>query len=105
MPLPASSSASGWRTLSDAELAAEPDARLGGALAIIVSSAAAIAIIKGVLYLLTLMVVSSPHGLDMFDYVGMAPSVLFNVMLAAAFWGYMRESRRPNLFYRRRVRL
>ena len=44
-------------------------------------------------------------GLDMFDYVAMAPSMLFNVMMAAAFWGYMREGRRPNLFYRRRVRL
>jgi len=43
-------------------------------------------------------------GLDMFDYVAMAPSVLFNVMMAAAFWGYM-QGRRPNLFYRRRVRL
>src|SRR5439155_1264720 len=75
-----------WRELSDAEFAATPDAKLGGTLAIIVAAAAT-------------------EGLHVIDYLQMAPYILFNVMIAAAFCGYMREGRRPNLFYRRRVRI
>ena len=174
-----------WRELSEAELAATPDAKLGGTLAIIVAIAAIIAAIKGLMYLLYLMFMGGPpgggaavilrmfaplngsksawiqnlnlavpalifawggvvtamtllrargtpdvasaliavwaivavtlnvlkravtatDGLDVIDYLQMAPHILFNVMIAAAFCGYMREGRRPNLFYRRRVRI
>jgi hypothetical protein len=185
MALPTSSSTPQWRVLSDAELAATPDAKLGGPLAIIVGTAAAIAAIKGLMYALYLMVVGGAHGgggatilrmfapldgtrsawiqnlnlavpalmfiwgsvvtamslvraratpsaasaliaawlvvamtvtvlkrmvtatdgLNLIDYLQMAPNILFNVMIAAAFCGYMLEGRRPNLFYRRRIRI
>ena len=49
--------------------------------------------------------VTATEGLNVIDYLQMAPYILFNVMIAAAFCGYMREGRRPNLFYRRRVRI
>jgi hypothetical protein len=173
-----------WRVLSDTELAATPDAKLGGTLGIIVAIAATIAAIKGLMYLLGLAImgglngggaaavlrmfalngtksawiqnlnlavpalmfvwgivvtamtslrarttpdvasalivvwlivamtlnvlrrsVAATYGLNAFDYVDMAPYILFNIMIAAAFCGYMLEGRRPNLFYRRRVRV
>jgi hypothetical protein len=184
MALPASSPAYGWRTLSNAELAATPDARLGGELAIIVAIAATIAASKGLLYVLYVIVVSglggrglpdmigmfasggsksawiqnlnlavpalmfvfgvavtamtwlraratpnvagalvatwvaiamivnvlkrmvvATEGFDIFDCLQMAPTILFNIMMAVGFWGYMQQGRRPNLFYRRRVRV
>ena len=51
-----------WRELSEAELAATPDAKLGGTLAIIVAIAALIAAIKGLMYLLYLMFMGGPPG-------------------------------------------
>jgi hypothetical protein len=49
--------------------------------------------------------ITATEGLEVFDFLQMAPYILFNIMIAAAFCGYMLEGRRPNLFYRRRVRI
>jgi hypothetical protein len=184
MAAPTASPTPPWRELSAAELAAAPDARLGGTLGIIVAIAATIAAIKGLMYVLYLVFEIGPHGggaaailamfalngtksawiqnlnlavpalmfvwglavtvmtmlraratpyvasmliavwpivtmtvnvlkrsitategLDVFDFLQMAPYILFNIMIAAAFCGYMLEGRRPNMFYRRRVRI
>jgi hypothetical protein len=32
------------------------------------------------------------------------PSMLLEIALVAAFWGYMSERRRPNIYFRKRVR-
>jgi hypothetical protein len=41
----------------------------------------------------------------MFALLQMTPYVLFNVIITAAFWGYMQDGRWPNIYYRRRVRM
>jgi hypothetical protein len=33
------------------------------------------------------------------------PHMVLSLVAAAAFWAYMREGRRPNLYFRRRVRV
>lgn len=44
------------------------------------------------------------NGLDMFTILQMTPYILFNVIITAAFWGYMQDGRWPNIYYVRRVR-
>jgi hypothetical protein len=175
-----SSPADRWRQLSDAELAAEPEARLGGPLALIFASALAlvaclvvtvvwialadrftmlmllrsmlsgdspasvmtrIALVPQLMLFLwscafTIMTLRrSPatpttasvlivlwaafaagatvgsrlmmegYQLDVLGLVHLLPYLLTNIMIVAAFWGYMHEGRRPNLYFKRRVRV
>jgi hypothetical protein len=34
----------------------------------------------------------------------LVPYVLFDIVIASAFWGYMHEGRRPNVYFRKRMR-
>lgn len=168
-----------WRTLSDAELAAMPEAKLGGALAIVfwcaaIQTACLVLTIAGLIafgsfYTITMMSQSvfgssisatvtrlslGPQILMMlwaivfaamtmarspstpkvasiliaiwalaaiaaqiairaviaqgtFDpgsQATLVPYILFDIILASAFWGYMHEGRRPNAYFLKRVR-
>lgn len=48
--------------------------------------------------------VNLPNGLDTFTLLSMMPYILFNIIVTAAFWGYMQDGRQPNIYYRKRVR-
>jgi hypothetical protein len=175
-----SSLADRWRLLSDAELAAEPEARLGGPLALIFACALALVaflvatiiwialgdrfamlmmlrhIVSGdsatsvmarislvpqfallvwsgsfaimtlrrspsapatasvLIALWAVLATGAPLGsrlvtagyqVDWLSLAYLFPTLALNVMIAAAFWGYMREGRRPNLYFKRRVRM
>jgi hypothetical protein len=45
----------------------------------------------------------SPEGIAPSRIPLMLPFMLLDLVLAAAFWGYMHDGRRPNIYYRRRV--
>jgi hypothetical protein len=170
-----------WRSLSADELAASPDARLGGALAVIFWGAAAMVVtlllilvailalggflpiamfseimfsasvpgptmtiarlqaIQQALFALwafvfvamtlmrrpstpivasVLMVIwaaswiaaeiatqylSATSGFDLISQAALLPQVLIEVVLVAAFCGYMSDGRRPNMYFRKRV--
>lgn len=49
--------------------------------------------------------VGSASGLDVFTILQMTPYILFNVIITAAFWGYMQDGRAPNIYFKRRVRV
>lgn len=171
---------SGWRTLTAEQLASEPEAQLGGALAVIFYAAALIALMA----VLQLVIALTPLGADarvppgvdgaMATYLRLRPllwwlpsalwasafvvatlvraywgptltsvlyamslfigslaglmlrwasdpapqwfmnlligmdellSPLLQLVIAVAFWAYMHEGRRPNLYFRRRLRV
>lgn len=168
-----------WRTLGDAELAATPESKLGGPLAVIFWCAAILLaglvlvvawlIAFGSFYTLTMMsqsifgssitatvsrlslgpqvmmmlwaivfvamtmarspstpttasimiaiwaasaigaqiairMVIAQGAFDLGSQATLLPYILFDITLAAAFWGYMSEGRRPNVYFRKRVR-
>ena len=176
-----SSAAARWRTLDEPELAAEPEARFGGAIAVLFFAAAfalaplAFLAAKGaadpngtawvvlmmgrqafggdmksaylassMIQMLALLIwaatfvvvtllrarsgpviasllfaiaaLAAPVGqcVIALAFIGMReglypvgaqlPHMMLNVVAAIAFWGYMREARRPNLYFCRRVR-
>jgi hypothetical protein len=41
----------------------------------------------------------------LFSAAAQLPHLVLNLVAAVAFWAYMREGRRPNLYFRRRVRV
>lgn len=43
-------------------------------------------------------------GIGVADAFQLLPYLCLDLVLAAAFWGYMHDGRRPNVYYRRRVR-
>jgi hypothetical protein len=170
-----------WRTLTEAELAALPEAKLGGALAVIFWCAVALvmALVLAVAWLIafgdffsfTMMSQSIFSGSSMASIISrialvpqamlfvwafvfammtsgrrsstpkvaavmiaiwallsigaqiatryviaqnsfilgsqatLLPYILLEIVLVAAFWGYMSEGRRPNIYFRRRVRV
>ena len=170
---------SGWRTLTAEELASEPEARLGGELAVIFYAAAAIAVLAVLLLVVSLtplvpgpqasvvggafavyqslrpLLLYLPHALwatafvvatlaradwgpritSILYVIGVLASSLSNtallwindpaphwftrlliradgllilllqLVIAVAFWAYMHEGRRPNLYFRRRLRV
>jgi hypothetical protein len=171
-----------WRTLTGEELAAEPDGRFGGALAVMFFAAlfaltplaflavSAVQDLKGTTWVV-LMMLRQAFGGDMksayiavslvqmltllvwaatfvavtllkarvgptvasvvfaiaalvgpvgqyaiaagtiggaaglYQSAAQLPHVVLNLVAAVAFWAYMREARRPNLYFRRRVRM
>jgi hypothetical protein len=51
---------------------------------------------------ISLVFVGIPDGL--YSIGAQLPHMMLNVTAAVAFWAYMQEGRRPNLYFRRRVR-
>jgi hypothetical protein len=49
--------------------------------------------------------VMAGYQVDWLSLAYLFPTLALNVMIAAAFWGYMCEGRRPNLYFKRRVRM
>jgi hypothetical protein len=170
-----------WRTLTEAELAALPEAKLGGALAVIFWCAVALVmglvlviawlIVFGDFFSFTMMSQSIFSGSGMASIIScialipqamlfvwafvfavmtsgrrpstpkvagvmmaiwallsigaqiatryviaqnsfifgsqatLLPYILLEIVLVAAFWGYMSEGRRPNIYFRKRVRV
>jgi hypothetical protein len=46
---------------------------------------------------------SATNGFDLISQVSLLPQILIEVVLVAAFCGYMRDGRRPNAYFRKRV--
>lgn len=46
---------------------------------------------------------SAPNGFDLISQAALLPQILIEVVLVAAFSGYMSDGRRPNVYFRKRV--
>lgn len=43
-------------------------------------------------------------GSDMLNHLNLLPYIVFDIAIAAAYWGYMHDSRAANVYFQRRVR-
>jgi hypothetical protein len=75
-------------------------ARTGPALAIGAFTTCALI---GPLIQSALIVVFSPDWSGLMNVASHLPTTMVNLVAAVAFWAYMRDGRRPNLYYRRQA--
>lgn len=63
-----------------------------------------VVVLKAATQIAIRIVVARGGGIGFGDAFQMLPYLCMDVVVAAALWGYLHDGRRPNVYYRRRVR-